>query len=193
MRTTWLLPLALIAAPALAFDEAQVLQPGALSGLQAVFVTPTTLALPEPTGRWERQRGFGSRPITTRDAQARADDLTTALRRGIDQRFELVDAPGPGVLVVEPTLTRLEASRPTMADFHQQPSLSFQSMYAGGAAVTLRLSRDGEVVAVIEDRYQGSFIDGQPRIGVWQDADRAFSRWSRQLPTFLDEPKTASR
>jgi hypothetical protein len=48
-------------------------------------------------------------------------------------------------------------------------------------------------VAVLKDRYVGTFSDGTPRVGIWQDADRAFSSWSRQLPTFIGEPKTASR
>jgi len=193
MRFATLLGLALIATPALAFDTTQVLQPAALAGVQAVYVAPTTLALPAPTGRWERRHGHGTRPVSADDAQAKADDLTALLRRGLDRDFTLVDGPGPGVLVVEPTLTRLVASRPTMADFHEQPGLSFQSVYAGGAGVSLRLLRDGREVALLQDRHDGSFSDGTPRVGVWQDTDRAFSMWSRQLPAFIEQPKTAAR
>lgn len=193
MRFAALLGLAFLASPAFAFDETQVLQPAALTGVQAVFVAPANLALPEAAGRWERQRGHGMRAVSPHDAQAKANDLTTALRRGFDREFTVVDGPGPGVLVVEPTLTRLVASRPTMADYREQPGLGFQSVYAGGAAVTLRLVRDGQEVAVIHDRHDGSFADGSPRIGVWQDTDRAFSMWSRQLPAFVEQPKTAAR
>lgn len=193
MRIAALLSLTLIATPALAFDETQLLQPGALAGVQQVYVAPTALALPEPAGRFERRRGHGERPVTAKDAQAKADDLTAALRRGFDRNFTLVDAPGPGVLVVEPTLTRLEASRPTMADYREEPGLSFESVYAGGAGFSVRLVRDGRDVAVLQDREVGSFSDGSPRIGIWQDADRAFSMWSRQLPAFVEQPKTAAR
>lgn len=193
MRIVALLGLALIATPALAFDEKQVLQPTALTGVQAVYVAPTVIALPEPAGRFERRRGHGERPLNAKDAQAKADDLTAALRRGFDRDFTLAEAPGPGVLVVEPTLTRLEASRPTMADYREEPGLSFESVYAGGAGFSVRLLRDGREVAVLQDRHVGSFSDGSPRIGVWQDADRAFSMWARQLPAFVMQPKTASR
>ena len=192
MRALWILPLTLLAMPALGFDKASVAQPSALSGVTSVYVAPAALALPEPSSRFDR-RGDQPRGVTPSDAQAKADELTAALRRGFDKDFDLADAPGPGVLVVEPTLVRLESSRPTMADYQREPGLSFESAYAGGAAVRVTLSRDGNEVGQIEDRYTGNFGDGTPRIGIWQDADRAFSMWSRQLPAFVEQPATARR
>lgn len=192
MRTTGLLSLALIALPALAFDQAQVMQPAALANVQSVYVAPVVLELPAPARRFDT-RGDGVRPVTPRDAEAKAEDFAVALRRGFGKEFTVVDAAGPGVLVVEATLTRLEASRPTMADYHREPGLGFESVYAGGAAVSVRLSRDGQDVAQLKDRYIGSFADGTPRVGVWQDTDRAFTMWSRQLPGWVEQPQTASR
>jgi hypothetical protein len=192
MRKPLLLALALIAIPALAFDQAQVMQPAALSNVQSVHIAPVALELPAATRRGDR-RGDAPRPVAASDAETKAGDLTAALRRAFAKNFTVVDAPGPGVLVIEATLTRLEASRPTMADYHREPGLGFESVYAGGAAMDVRLSRDGSDVAVLKDRYVGSFGDGTPRIGVWQDADRAFSRWSRQLPAWVAQPETASR
>jgi hypothetical protein len=192
MRKPLLLAFALVAMPALAFDQAQVMQPAALSNVQSVHVVPVALALPATTRR-VGARSDEPRPVAARDAEAKAAELTTALRRGFAKDFTVVDAPGPGVLVIEATLTRLEASRPTMADYHREPGLGFESVYAGGAAVDVRLSRDGSDIAVLKDRYVGSFSDGSPRIGIWQDTDRAFSLWSRQLPTWVAQPETASR
>jgi hypothetical protein len=192
MRKPLLLALALVAMPALAFDQAQVMQPAALSNVQSVHIAPVTLELPTAARR-VGTRGDEPRPVTARDAETKAADLTAALRRAFAKDFTVVDAPGPGVLVIEATLTRLEASRPTMADYHREPGLGFESVYAGGAAMDVRLSRDGSDVAVLKDRYVGSFGDGTPRIGVWQDTDRAFSRWSRQLPAWVAQPETASR
>mgnify|MGYP002777080685 CR=1 FL=1 len=191
-RRTALVLAAALALPAAAFDQTQVLQPAALADVQRVHVAPAVTDLPAPQRRFDPRRQQ-PRPVEARDAEAKAADFTAALRRGFDRDFELVDAAGPGVLVVEPTLTRLESSRPTMADFRDQPGLGFESVYAGGAAVRLRLVRDGVEVAVIEDRYSGTFADGQPRIGIWQDADRAFSMWSRQVPNWVAQPQTASR
>ena len=192
MRKPLLLSLAMIALPAFGFDQAQVMQPAALSNVQAIHVAAVALELPAPTRRSDR-RGDAPRPVTPRDAEAKAADLTAALRRGFAKDFTVVDAPGPGVLVVEAKLTRLEASRPTMADYHREPGLGFESVYAGGAALDVRLTRDGSDIAVLKDRYIGSFGDGTPRIGVWQDTDRAFSLWSRQLPSWVAQPETASR
>lgn len=192
MRKPLLLALALIALPALAFDKAQVMQPAALSNVRSVYVAPVALELPAAERRNDR-RADAPRPVTARDAETRAAELTAALRRGFAKDFTVVDAPGPDVLVVEATLTRLESSRPTMADYQREPGLGFESVYAGGAALSVRLSRDGSEVASLSDRYVGSFSDGTPRIGVWQDSDRAFSRWSRQLPSWVAQPETASR
>ena len=162
LPTLGLLSLAFLAGPALAFDQAQVMQPGALTDVRSVYVAPVALELPAPARRHDR-RGDGPRPVAVRDAEAKAADLTSALRQGFGKDFTLADAPGPGVLVVEATLTRLESSRPTMADYHQEPGLGFESVYAGGAALNVRLSRDGSDVAVLQDRYTGTFGDGTPR------------------------------
>jgi hypothetical protein len=192
MRKTLVLSLALFALPALAFDQAQVMQPAALANVQSIYVAPVTLELPAGARRNDR-RPDAPRPVSVSDAEAKAADLTAALRRGFAKEFTVVEAAAPGVLVVEATLTRLEASRPTMADYQREPGLGFESVYTGGAAMNVRLSRDGSDIAVLKDRYVGSFNDGTPRIGVWQDTDRAFTRWSRQLPQWVAQPETASR
>jgi len=192
MRNPLLLAVALVAMPALAFDQAQVMQPAALSNVQSVHIAPVAIELPAASRR-ASTRGGEPRPVAPRDAEAKAADLTAALRRAFAQDFTVVDAAGPGVLVIEATLTRLEASRPTMADYQREPGLGFESVYAGGAAIDVRLSRDGSDIALLKDRYVGSFGDGTPRIGIWQDTDRAFSLWSRQLPNWVAQPETASR
>ena len=192
MRKPLLLALALVAMPTLAFEQAQVMQPAALANVRDLHVLPVALELPAAARRYERSSD-APRPVAPRDAEAKAADLTAALRRGFAKDFNVVDAPGPGVLVVEATHTRLEASRPTMADYHREPGLGFESVYAGGAAFNVRLSRDGNEIAVLKDRYVGNFGDGTPRIGIWQDTDRAFSRWSRQLPNWVAQPETAAR
>jgi hypothetical protein len=191
-RRTALALAAAIALPAAAFDQTQVLQPAALADVQRVHVAPTVVELPAVERRLDPRRQQ-PRPVDARDAASRAEALTDTLRRGFDRDFDIAEAPGPGVLVIEPTLIRLESSRPTMADYRDLPGLGFESVYAGGAAVRLRLVRDGVEVAVIEDRYSGTLADGNPRVGIWQDADRAFSMWSRQVPRWVAQPQTAAR
>lgn len=186
------LALAFSAGSAQGFDKAAVPQPAALAGVEAVYVAPVALDLPEAGNRYDR-RGDKPRAVLPRDAEAQAERLHAALRRGFDRDFTLADAPGAGVLVVEATLIGLASSRPTMADLQREPGISFESVYAGGASLRVRMHRDGRDVAMIEDQYVGTFADGQPRIGIWQDADRAYSMWSRQLPSFVEQPRTAGR
>ena len=192
MRTVLSLALAALPAAALAFDQVRIADPTALQGVRQVYVAEVALDLPEPTHRFALRSGE-PRPVRPQDAAAQAAALGAALQRGLGRDFELVAAPGPGVLVVRPTLDGLASSRPTFADFDRQPGLSFRSFYAGGASLRLQLERDGRPVAEISDRYTGSLADGMPRIGVWQDSERAFSRWSRQLPEVVRQPTLAAR
>lgn len=189
-----LFSLAALAAPlsASAFDEAVVRNPAALTNVQSVFVAPVVLALPEAANRFDRRSGQ-PRAVSPRDAETKATDLAALLKRGFGKGFTLADAPGPGVLVITPTLRSLESSRPTLADYNREPGLSYESVFAGGATLSIRMERDGEEVATLSDRYQGNFGDGSMRIGVWQDTDRAFEMWSRQVPRWVEQPKAASR
>jgi len=190
---TVLFSLAIFALPltASAFDEAAVTNPAALANVQSVFVAPVVLELPEAANRFDRRSGQ-PRAVAPRDAETKAIDLAAVLKRGFAKEFTLADGPGPGVLVVTPTLLGLESSRPTLADYNQEPGLSFESVFAGGATLSIRMERDGEEVATIKDRYQGNFGDGSMRIGVWQDTDRAFQLWSRQVPSWVEQPQAAS-
>ncbi|MCZ8318563.1 MAG: DUF3313 family protein [Lysobacteraceae bacterium] len=182
--------LAALPAAAFAFDTVQVVKPDALQGVQQVYVAEVATDLPAPASRFD---DHGPRPVRPRDAATKAADLAKELKRGLARDFEVVASPGPGVLVVKPTLTRLASSRPTLADFEREPGLSHESVYAGGATVTVALERDGATVGTLSDTYTGTFGDGNPRVGIWQDADRAFSRWGRQLPGVLAPATTAAR
>ena len=75
MRKPLLLAVALIAMPALAFDQAQVMQPAALANVRSVHIAPVTVELPAATRR-AGARGDAPRPVAPRDAEAKAADLT---------------------------------------------------------------------------------------------------------------------
>ncbi len=130
------------------------------------------------TGRFDR-------PVSERDQSEKANDLHNDLINRIGNRFELADRPGPGILTLSATITELKSSRPTIADYSQQVSLSANSVYVGGAAATFVLSENGQELATISDKDFGSFNDGLPRIGIWSDTDRAFGRWGRKMAKFL--------
>lgn len=163
-----------------AFDEDTVADHSALAGVRQVHVAMPLLALELDVRQFDT-RGNGDRPVRPRDAQTKAEDLRRILIQRLGQDHTVVEAPGPGVLVIRPSLTWLAASRPTIADFEHTPGLSHDSVYAGGAAVRFTLERDGQALGVLGERHVGSLADGNPRIGIWTDTDEAFQRWARAL------------
>ncbi|MEE2690931.1 MAG: DUF3313 family protein [Pseudomonadota bacterium] len=167
-----------ITTTASAFDRESLTGEKALSSFSSVYIAPVAVSL-------EQDRD--DRPVRDKDAAERADLFREALIDRFEKRFDIADAPGDDVLTVEATLTRLEATRPTLADYSKQPGLAFESVYAGGAAFTATLSENGAPLAEISDRYTSSLGDHSPKIATWQDVDRAFSNWARQLVDFVEE------
>lgn len=177
----------LICAPASAggFDGETIQTDKKLASFQSVHVADVRLTL-EPASSY-RRNGSDPRPVDDNDAQAKAGDFREELIDALDGAFTIASAPGAGVLTVEATLTKLEATRPTMGDYAQQPGLGFDSVYAGGAAMRIAFSEAGAPLGEVSDAYEATLSDGRPRIGVWEDADRAFSSWARRLVKFVGE------
>jgi hypothetical protein len=163
---------------AAAFDRETLVGDKPLSSFKSVYIAPVSLSLDESRD---------ARPVRDKDAAGRASDFHDELVDEFSEAFDIAGAPGAGVLTVEATLTKLVSTRPTMADYDDQPSLAFESVYAGGAAFSATLSEDGETLAEIGDQYTSTLGDGTPKIATWQDADRAFSQWSRQLVDFVEK------
>ena len=158
-----------------------------LSSYDAIYIAPVEIALPTPvkTTRSRRSRGRIARPVSERDQTQKANDLYEDMTRQLERRFELASAPGPNVLTVRTTITELRSSRPTGADFNIDTNLSASSVYAGGAAASFTLETNGEPLVLLSDEYYPSLNDGNPRVGIWQDTDNAFRRWSRNLARFI--------
>ena len=175
---------ALAVTPAIAggFDSESVT--GDLSAYTSVYVAPVSLALENVGGRYPAT-GFRERPVSEADAARKAADLHGALVSILTRDFAAAQGPGPGVLTVAATLTKLSSSRPTQGDYAAHPGLSFSSVYAGGAAVTIDFREDERALGSVADDYDTSLGDGRPRVGIWDDADRAFSSWARRLPEFI--------
>ena len=138
---------------------------------------------------------IGARPISRTDRlrsldQDDVDDQIADLREAITERVgevaTLVDAPGPGVLTMTVTLTQLQSNRPTMAEMRADPSLSYQSVSIGAAAVDVVLSEQGRTLATIEDDNFLRQID-DPAVSSrrWATADIYFDRLSRKLAALV--------
>ncbi len=149
----------------------------------AVYVAPVEISdglMRRASGPTSRLPGNSDRPISTRDVNQKAGDFRRALISELGRRQSIASGPGSNVITVYTTLTDLEASRPTQADYQAQPGLSFQSEYTGKASATFVLKGGDKQLAAFSDSYDGH-LDDSRRASLWGDADYAFRRWGRQL------------
>lgn len=168
------------------FDSENLVTDGKLSSYESVYIAPVKVDLDLRVVRYDRS-GYGDRPVDADDASRKAADFYDELVDAFSESYSLASAPGPGVLTLEATLTKLQSSRPTLADYAREPSLSFHSVYAGGGSMTAVFSEDGEVLAELGDQFDSYLGDGRVRAAIWHDADRAFSQWARKLVTYTQK------
>lgn len=172
--------------PAIAasFDNVETSTDKHLATFEAVYIAPVKAELNLDVRAIDRT-GNGDRPISDRDIADKANDLHSMLERAFARSFTIVDAPGPGVLTIEATLTDLVSTFPTITDYSRNINLSSNSIYTGGAEVTFLLSEDDQTLTTINDRRFGNLNDGRLRVGIWDDADRTFNTWARRLAKFV--------
>lgn len=173
------------AAPVSAFDSKSISSSAKLSSFESVYIAPVGIALEEP--RPSPRSLSGERPVSEKDAALKAEDFHEDLVDEFGDAFTLASGPGAGVLTIEATLTRLEASRPTIADLREQPGLSMESRYAGGASVAVAFSENGAPLGEVSDSYTETLDNHRFQAGVWEDTDRAFSSWARRLVDFVQK------
>jgi len=167
------------------FDKIETVSETPLASFQKVYIAPVKVELDESNLRRSVRDLSGDRPVSETDRARKAQDSYEKITRAFGKKFEIVDAPGEGVLTVETTIKKLVSTRPTLADFREIPSLSFDSLYAGGGAFDIRLSQNDTPLVDISDNYTTNFNDGLPRITTWQDYDRASSRIARKLVRYV--------
>ncbi len=161
---------------ALAFDRASVVTGAKLSSYNSVYVAPVKVSL-----------GSSKRSVSARDAQAKAADLREEIVDAFVRSHTIKAGPGPEVLTISATLTKLVADMPTAADYQDDPALSPDSVYAGSAGFEAALSSSAGDLASVADDYDGLLDRFAPPVATWQDADRAFSSWARRLQDFVEE------
>ena len=113
-----------------------------------------------------------------RDVQQQVNDLTRTVERVLTQRHALDGAR------VELVITDLKPNRPTMQQIGDKPGLDpIRSISIGGAAIEGSVTMaNGEVQPVKFDYYSNTLAEVQG-FTTWQDADRAFRRFSSNLAT----------
>jgi len=170
-------------AAAVKFDTLTVEQDVALGTYEAVYIAPVEVAL-DPETRRNLRDIRTDRPVSETDQARNAREFQEDLIRVFGKHFELAEAPGDGVLTINATITRLVSTRPSQADFQRFVGIDFSSIYAGGASFTVELKEGDAPLATITEREQTFLNDGRPRVGVWQDTDYVFSRFSRKLSRY---------
>lgn len=167
---------ALAGGSATAFDRASVISGAKLAGYTSVYVAPVKVSLDST-----------ERPVAPKDASAKAADLRRDIIGAFEASHAVTSGPGPDVLTISATLTRLTANMPTLADYAETPGLSPRSIYAGGAAFEATLSSSAGELAFVADDYRGLIDSRRPPVAIWEDADRAFASWARRLQDFVEE------
>ena len=174
-----------LTATAAPFDTIETQAATPLAGFEKVYIAPVSVELPERTRRNFRDN-VNDRPVRESDQVRKAEDAHKDLVRAFERKnFAVVDAPGADVLTVETTITSLRSSRPTLADYDVQVGLDFNSVYAGGADFDIRLSQEDTVLVEIEEDFRTRLDDGRPRVGIWQDVDRATQRVATRLAKYV--------
>lgn len=170
------------------FDLVETQTDTALSSFEKVYIAPVETDLSGHPVRRSVRDVNRTRPVSERDQSRKASELTADLEREFAKHYILVDAPGPDVLTVGTTLTKLVSTRPTIADRSLPLGIDFSSVYLGGADYQVSLVANETVLATIEEETSSnsSFNDGLPRVGIWQDVDRSFNRFSRKLVSYVE-------
>jgi len=171
------------------FDSFEVVETNDFTSYDKVYIPRP---LPSDELR-ERTESFSTtilrdeRPLSKRDLDDMLGELHDDLSRAVGQQAELVDAPGEGVLTISTVVTRLESNRPTQAELARNPSLSFKSVYAGGAAVIYQLSENDKVLATITDSDNAPPLNsrGGAPAGVWGTVDQFYQQTSRRMAALI--------
>lgn len=171
------------------FDRASISDQSRLAQFDAVFIAPVEVG-PELAKRMEvsgrpLSRRADDRPIAARDVQMKSNDLRQELTAAISPLKRVVNAPGDNVLTITPVLTKLQPNKPTFGDLSNDPSLSFRSVYAGGAAAEFRFSENGRSLGSVRDSYSGRIDENFPNQPTWSDVDRTFARWARNIAAMV--------
>ncbi|NRA30379.1 MAG: DUF3313 family protein [Parvularculaceae bacterium] len=175
------------------FDSFNAVQTRDFTGYDSVYIAMPTASEELLERRNIRTLRRQERPIGDREISFMANQLMGDLNRELGRVATIVGNPGPGVLTVQTEITKLNANRPTQTEMQVEPGLSFESIYAGDAAVTIRLLEDDKLLAVIkdEDNMQRLFDRGPQVFGIWDTARQHFGRVSAKLAALLQDPSTA--
>ena len=183
---------ACITASAAPFDSIESSREAPLATYQKVFIAPVEVTIEDIRSELLTARRRNSRTsrqqIVSEETKARkAVDLYEDLTWQFSRNFTIVDAPASDVLTISAEITNLISSRPTAEQQRRGVGqLVFNgSVAAGGADYIVTISSADEQIVIIEESYRSNLNDNIPRVGIWQDVDESFKKFSRQLARYV--------
>lgn len=144
-------------------------------------------------GSTRLQSGFANNGrFGDREIEYLLEDMREEITEDFAKRGLILSESAPNLLRV--TINEVKPNRPTFNQLREEPNLSFQSIAIGGADVSAEIvDGQGTVIGTAEYDYFSNFNDRPLRgTGVWTDAYRAFSRFSKQLTKTLSKTSTGS-
>lgn len=145
-------------------------------GAYARFLIEPVRILAHPGANMDR--------IPTERLEELALDLETALRTELDAAYEVVDAPGPGVLRVRAAITDVEPATPLL---NLHPATKITGLGLGGASFEAE-GVDGatgeRIFAVLVSREAAKRIGSG--LGEWADARQVMRDWAAQFRARVD-------
>jgi hypothetical protein len=184
-------------------DQLYVRPDSDLASYRKVVIDPVQIAFRSDWNQSEQDYKGKTRRLLPQDVQAVSDDMTATLQRSVEEGFkargfEIVAAPGPGVLRLTPSATELYLNAPD-----ETPPGQTRYLTKDAGEVTLILeARDassGKLLArVVDHRISHQSAGVQPRdlrrttnvaSNFW--FDETFRRWATDCAKAFEAAKAA--
>jgi hypothetical protein len=148
---------------------------GALEAYTRFLIEPVTV-LPRP--------GVDLEKLPQEELHALAADFTAALREQLDERYEVVETPGPDVLRIRGAITNVVPATPAL-NIHPLTKLSGAGL--GGAsfeAEGVNAATGERVFAVMVSRGAAKRVGSG--LATWADARQVMRDWAAQFRARVD-------
>lgn len=115
-----------------------------------------------------------------------ADYMTERLRELLSKRYQVVSAPGPGVLRLRIALTDIKKTIPAL-NIH--PGMKLSGVGVGGASMEAEAvdSQSGERVLAVVDSGEGSFMAIKAGLESLGHAEEVIGAWAERLVNRVDK------
>jgi hypothetical protein len=178
------------------------LQPGTKDQALLIYMNPNarwnqyTKVMIEPVTFW----GDSSSNVSVEDQQKLSSYYYNKLNEDLGRKFQIVDRPGPGVMIVRVALTDPAAATPVLRSVSvvvPQARLlnSVANLATGSYAFVGSAQSEGEVVdsqtgerlAAAVDRRSGGLSIKNASVWQWGDAQNAMDYWAQRTADRLSE------